>query len=64
MCQTKYPYYVFDFHHTDPSEKLFGLSVKHFAGNTMEKINKEMGKCVMLCANCHRITHYNNGIQS
>ena len=45
-----------DFHHKDPSEKDFGIAEK---GRTrdFELIKKELDKCVMLCANCHREEH-------
>lgn len=45
-----------EFHHKDPSEKdpniRFGSSRKSF-----KKIAKELDKCIMLCANCHREEH-------
>lgn len=46
-----------DFHHVDPSQKEFRIS----NGNTYnwEKIKKELDKCELLCANCHRQVHYN-----
>jgi 5-methylcytosine-specific restriction endonuclease McrA len=45
-----------EFHHLDPSQKDFGIS---HAGATrsFEKIKKELDKCVLLCANCHREVH-------
>jgi hypothetical protein len=46
-----------DFHHLDPTEKDFTISqVSRTAWN--EKIQKELDKCVLLCANCHRETHW------
>lgn len=47
---------VFDFHHLDPASKEFTLGG---AGGTfgMEKLKREVDKCVMLCANCHRRRH-------
>lgn len=46
---------IFDFHHLDPSEKEFnpGTMMKC----SWEKIEKEIDKCVLLCANCHRLEH-------
>lgn len=48
-------YAVYDFHHVDPSKKeiAFGSTRKSFAA-----IKPELDKCVLLCANCHRIRHY------
>ena len=45
-----------EFHHTDPTEKDFGIAAK---GRTMSeaKMKAELDKCVMLCANCHREEH-------
>ncbi len=44
-----------DFHHTDPGKKEFGVSriLHHSSGSVM----KEVSKCVVLCANCHRKLH-------
>lgn len=56
-CNRQYPICVYDFHHLNPKEKdsdpglLFGLG--------HERIEKELLKCILLCANCHRIRHYN-----
>lgn len=40
------------FHHLDPSKKLFSLSVRGLSYSLETCIN-EAKKCVILCANCH-----------
>lgn len=45
---------VFDFHHLDPKQKDFSISN---SSKSWEKISKELDKCILLCANCHRIEH-------
>lgn len=45
-----------DFHHIDPKQKDFSLSVKGLT-RSWDKIQKEIDKCVLLCANCHREVH-------
>lgn len=44
-----------DFHHLDPKEKDFGLSQN--MSKAWNKIEEELDKCVLLCANCHREVH-------
>ena len=53
-------HYVLDFHHIDPSQKDFTISRMSANRNDMEDIKKEIEKCVVLCANCHREFHYLN----
>lgn len=48
--------WAFDFHHLDPNEKDFGLST--YSTLSWDKIKKELDKCIMVCANCHREIHY------
>ncbi|MFA5163877.1 MAG: hypothetical protein WC441_05170 [Patescibacteria group bacterium] len=47
---------VFQFHHRDPSQKLFGLGNK-ITNFSREKILAEIDKCDLLCANCHAKLH-------
>ena len=44
-----------EFHHLNPDEKEFQLS-----GNTysLEKMKKEVDKCILVCSNCHREIHF------
>ncbi len=44
------------FHHLDPSKKEFNLSAKGLT-RSWEKIEKEIEKCVLVCANCHMEIH-------
>ena len=49
---------VYDFHHTDPFSK--GKDIKggsDFMRKAWERIEAEIKKCILLCANCHRIEH-------
>lgn len=48
----------FDFHHNDPSEKDGSVFKMVHNGFSKEKIIKEVNKCTILCANCHRKLHY------
>lgn len=47
---------VYDFHH------IGGKDVNPSAAMAMakERRDKELSKCILLCANCHRIRHYGN----
>jgi hypothetical protein len=45
-----------DFHHRDPTEKDFQVSTGAYRRWTL--MVRELDKCVMLCANCHREEHY------
>ena len=48
-------YAAFDFHHRDPNEKEFGWN--KLKKRSKETIFKELDKCDLLCANCHREIH-------
>jgi hypothetical protein len=46
-----------DFHHVDPSEKE-NLVSKLVSNGCFAAAMEEVQKCIVLCANCHRIHHY------
>ena len=46
---------AFDIHHKDPSLK--EIEFRASGSLSWDKIRSELDKCVLLCANCHRITH-------
>jgi len=50
---------VIDFHHINPKEKDRKVSSYMDMGWSRRRILKEISKCRVLCANCHRILHYN-----
>ena len=55
-CQGVFHYSVYDFHHLDENTKDFEwVKVRLFS---KEKRELELSKCILLCANCHRIRHY------
>ena len=45
-----------EFHHLNKKDKKFGLSMNGIT-RSWEKTKKELDKCVLLCANCHREIH-------
>lgn len=50
-------YDAFDFHHVSSDEKSFNLN--KFGRTSWSMLEKELKKCVLLCANCHREEHAN-----
>lgn len=55
-CKKTYPHYVMDFDHLDPNTKSFNIGT--WKGQSKENLIKEIAKCELVCANCHRIrTH-------
>jgi hypothetical protein len=48
---------VFDFHHKNPKLKDFGPSSDELANKSWSLVKKELDKCELLCANCHRLEH-------
>lgn len=55
-CKKTYPYYVMDFDHQHSKEFLISKAVE--SGRSLEAIKKEIEKCEIVCANCHRIRTY------
>lgn len=44
-----------DFHHRDSSQKEFCIALAPNMGVSDERLESEIAKCDILCANCHRI---------
>jgi hypothetical protein len=51
-CGVQYPYYVMDFDHRDGEDKIFELNAVDRM--TLPGILREIEKCDVVCANCHR----------
>jgi transcription elongation factor Elf1 len=46
-----------DFHHLNPIEKDLNLATVKNWGYSIERLQSEINKCVILCSNCHRKLH-------
>ena len=46
----------FDFHHINPKDKKYDPSTALRFSN--EERDRELSKCLLVCANCHRLIHY------
>lgn len=53
-CGKIYPWYVMDYDHVR-GEKKFNLSIAGSKMFSIKKIDEEIDKCEVVCANCHRI---------
>jgi hypothetical protein len=47
-----------EFHHVEPSDKLFTLDLRNLSNRNIDIIRTELKKCVLLCSNCHQELHY------
>lgn len=47
-----------DLHHRDPKAKVMTVSYMVNHGWSWERVQEEVAKCDVLCANCHRKAHY------
>jgi hypothetical protein len=56
-CSCQFHRSVFDFHHMDKEEKEDSISWL-MANSSPDKISEELSKCILLCANCHRLEHH------
>jgi hypothetical protein len=57
-CGIMYPYYVMDLDHREPFKKFRGVS--NMMRFPIEKIQAEIDKCDVVCANCHRERTWGN----
>ena len=51
-----------DFHHKDREQKLF--SIGRGWGRNPKTVLAEVEKCILLCANCHRVLHYSKDAET
>jgi hypothetical protein len=51
-CGVRYPYYVMDFDHREGEGKL--ANVTQLRWMSEETLRREIAKCDVVCANCHR----------
>lgn len=49
---------VLEFHHTDRRKKDMAVATMICHGFSFKRILKEIEKCIVLCANCHRKLHW------
>ena len=57
-CDRSFPTYVMDFHHRSRNEKRAGVAGLIHQHVSLRRLQEEISKCDLLCANCHRIrTH-------
>lgn len=59
VCKGEFHTAAFDFHHRNPEEKKIDPGLLMQCRD--EVLYKELDKCDLLCANCHRILHYEEG---
>lgn len=49
---------VLQFHHLDPTKKDGTVREMIAEGKSERRVLAEIGKCIVLCANCHAIRHW------
>lgn len=52
---------VLTFHHVNPKEKLFDLTVNKWSSLPLLTLIEELSKCIVLCWNCHMIREFETG---
>lgn len=55
-CKLEFEDYEYDFHHVDPSKK--EPSFRTFRSLSKLRVKKLLEPCILLCANCHAQTHF------
>lgn len=57
ICGYKKNYSAMQYHHLDPSNKVFCLDARKLSNTNWNSIVMEWEKCQLLCANCHMEVH-------
>lgn len=55
-CHSRYNPWQMDFDHKDPTKKIYGIARMLLARR--EDLDREIAKCDLVCANCHRNRTY------
>ena len=55
-CGETFPEVCYDFHHTGDKTDAVANMIRD--NKKLETILEEVSKCVLLCANCHRMRHF------
>ncbi len=50
-------YTIYDFHHKDEKSKEYQIA-KYLGSRNWARLKRELDKCTLLCANCHRAIHW------
>jgi len=58
VCNQSYHPSVYEFHHTDPENK--DRDPSKMLSLSLVRLQAELDKCILVCANCHRILHHGN----
>jgi len=58
-----YPHYVMQYDHLPDFEKEFSISKAIMGGYGKKRILTEMGKCELVCANCHFTRTYKRRLE-
>lgn len=59
-CEIKYPHYVMDFDHREDEEKVRNIA-EMVRRSGRKKLEEEIAKCDLVCANCHRERTWQRG---
>lgn len=57
-CGEVHPYWAMDFDHRDPLNKKFSIGEAPRRASSRDKLLKEIEKCDLVCALCHRYRTY------
>lgn len=55
-CEQQYHPAVYEFHHLDPLTK--DRDPSKMLSLSLNRLTAELDKCMLLCANCHRLVHH------
>lgn len=53
-----------DFHHVDPTQKIWWVFTIARKARSLERVIVEMNKCIVLCCKCHKLHHHEESLAS